>query len=330
MKKILILFIIVVLALFTVSFMRTKESQKKAITPLKKITVLLDWFPNTNHTGLYVAVAKGYFKREGLDVHIIQPGESEVSQIIASGKADFGISSQESVTLARAKDIPIVSLAAVIHHNTSAFASKKDAGITKVADFEGKRYGGWGSPIEEATLKALMKNAHADYARIKNVTIGTTDFFSTIGKQSDFQWIFYGWDGVEAKRRGIALNLIWLKDLDPVLDYYTPVIITNENHVKKEKDVSRRFMKATFDGYEYTISHPKESADILIKAAPELNKELVNQSQVWLTPEYKKDAQKWGEQKKEVWERYAKWLYDRKLIEKKINPDEAFTNEFLP
>lgn len=324
------LLIITILVMVAIHFNQKKESQKKSIKPSQKITVLLDWFPNTNHTGLYVANANGYFKREGLDVNIIQPGESEATQIVASGKADFGISSQESVTLARNKNIPIVSVAAIIQHNTSAFASKKEAGIETVADFEGKRYGGWGSPIEEATLKALMKNAHTNYSKIKNITIGTTDFFSTIGKQSDFQWIFYGWDGVEAKRRGIALNLIWLKELDPVLDYYTPVIITNEKHLKEQKDLTRKFMKAVVDGYEYTISYPKESAEILAKAAPELNKDLVFKSQEWLSPEYKKDAIKWGLQKNEVWERYAKWLYDRKLIDKMLKPDDAFTNEFLP
>ena len=330
MKKILLSILITGIAVISFIYFKHAKSLPKNIKPLQKITVLLDWFPNTNHTGLYVAREKQYFKREGLDVKIIQPGESEATQIIASGKADFGVSSQESVTLARAKDIPIVSLAAIIQHNTSAFASKNEAGIKTVADFEGKRYGGWGSPIEEATLKALMKNAHADYSKIKNITIGTTDFFSTIGNTSDFQWIFYGWDGVEAKRRGIDLNLIWLRDLDPVLDYYTPVIITNEKHINEQKDITRRFMKATFDGYEYAITHPKEAAEILIKAAPELNKDLVYQSQDWLTPEYKKDAAKWGIQKREVWDRYITWLFDRKLIEKKINPDQAFTNEFLP
>lgn len=329
MKKIMIVLGLIAALTVFIFYSRYRKNTKNAQNR-QNITVLLDWFPNTNHTGLYVAEAKGYFAREGLKVNIVQPGEGEATQIIASGKADFGISAQESVTLARAKDIPIVSIAAIIQHNTSAFASKKEARIVKVADFEGKRYGGWGSPIEEATLKALMQQAHADYAKIKNITIGTTDFFSTIGREADFQWIFYGWDGIEAKRRNIALNLIWLKDLNPVLDYYTPVIVTNEKHIKEQKKLTRRFMKAVFDGYEYAIAHPKEAAQILIKAAPELNKDLVRQSQEWLSPQYKKESPKWGVQKREVWERYVKWLYDRKLIEKMIDPDAAFTNEFLP
>lgn len=155
-------------------------------------------------------------------------------------------------------------------------------------------------------------------------------FFSTISREADFQWIFYGWDGVEAKRRGVELNLIWLANLNPVLDYYTPVIVTNEKHIKEQRDLTKRFMKAVSEGYKYATENPDEAAEILIKSVQEINKDLVIKSQQWLATQYKKDASKWGIQKRQVWERYAQWLYDHKLIEKMINPDMAFTNEFLP
>ncbi|MHB9096133.1 MAG: ABC transporter substrate-binding protein, partial [Eubacteriales bacterium] len=210
----------------------TKAEGGKEKTPeLKKVAVMLDWTPNTNHTGLYVAKDKGFYKEQGLDVEIVQPGPGTTAdQLVASGKADFGVSYQEGVTLARASGIPLVSIAAVIQHNTSAFASLKEANIRSVKDFEGKRYGGWGSPIEEAVLKAVMAKAGGNYAKTKNITLGATDFFKSIGRDADFEWIFYGWDGIEAKRRGISLNLIMVKELDPALDYYTPVIVTNEKH----------------------------------------------------------------------------------------------------
>ncbi|MFA6081383.1 MAG: ABC transporter substrate-binding protein [Patescibacteria group bacterium] len=320
------------LALVLLSFVFGKIINKPA-EPLRqkqKITVLLDWFPNTNHTGLYVAKEKGFFAEENLDVSILQPGEGENNQIVAAGKADFGISSQESVIQARAAEIPLVSIAAVIQHNTSAFASLEKSNIKSVKDFEKKRYGGWGSPIEETVIKAVMGEAGADYSKVQNITIGETDFFKTIGRDSDFQWIFYGWDGIEAHRRGIKLNTIMLKDLSPILDYYTPVIVTNENHVKNQKELVIKFMRAVSRGYEFSIKNPTEAAEILIKSAPELNQELVKQSQLYLSREYQADGEKWGIQKDEVWKRYAQWLSDQKLINKIINVKEAFTNEFLP
>lgn len=295
----------------------------------QKITVLLDWFPNTNHTGLYVAKKKGYFTTENLNVDILQLSGGDPVQTVATGKADFGISSQESVTMARASGIPVVSIAAIIQHNTSAFASLKEANILSVKDFEEKRYGGWGSPIEETVIRAVMTDAGADYSKLKNITIGETDFFKTIGKESDFQWIFYGWDGIEAKRRGVQLTTIFLKDLNPVLDYYTPVIITNEDHLENKKDVAQRFMKAVQKGYEFSIQHPQEAAEILIHAAPEINADLARASQKWVSQQYQAEANVWGIQKEEVWKRYAQWLFDHTLIEKMPEEKKAFTNEFL-
>lgn len=309
----------------------SEKAGKDKKAALKKVTIMLDWMPNTNHTGLYVAKDKGFYKAQGLDVEIIQPGEGTTAdQLVAAGKADFGISYQESVTQARATGIPLVSVAAVIQHNTSAFASLKKDNITSVKDFEGKRYGGWGSPVEEAVLKAIMTKAGADYAKLKNITLGATDFFTSIGKDADIEWIYYGWDGIEAKRRGIELNLLMVKDLDPALDYYTPVIVTNEKHIAEQKELVQKFMKATAQGYEFAIMNPAEAAKILLKNAPELNPELVKASQEWLSKKYQDDAEKWGIQKEEVWNRYARWMYDRQLIPRMIEPQKAFTNEFLP
>ncbi|HDX9578142.1 TPA: ABC transporter substrate-binding protein [Bacillus pseudomycoides] len=304
---------------------------KKEESKEKKVTVVLDWFPNTNHTGLYVAKTKEYYKKQGLDVEIIQPGENtSAEQMVASGKADFGVSYQENVTTARVEDIPVVSIGAVIQHNTSALASLKKDNITSPKAFEGKRYGGWGAPAEEATLKTIMDKHQADYNKVQKVVLGQTDFFKSIGRDADFEWIYYGWDGIEAKRKGIELNTIMLKDLNPALDYYSPVMITSEKHAKQDKDFVKKFMKATTEGYDFAIKEPKEAADILIKNVPDINKDLVQESQKWLSTKYQDDAKAWGVQKEEVWTNYMNFLYDNKVIKKKIDVKAAFTNEFLP
>lgn len=339
-KKLLMLGKITVLGLLSVLFFvgcgqNSREVKDlnsiKKVPPLQKVLVILDWVPNTNHTGLYVAKDKGFYEAQGLDVEIIQPGQGTTAdQLVAAGKADFGVSYQEGVTQARATEIPLVSIAAVIQHNTSAFASLKQSGISSIKDFEGKRYGGWGSPVEEAVLKAVMAKYGTDYTKLKNITLGNTDFFKSIGRDADVEWIFYGWDGIEAKRRGIDLNFITLRDLDPALDYYTPVIITNEKHAVEQKDLVRKFLQATAKGYEFAISNHDAAADILLKNAPELNPQLVKASQEWLSQKYQDDAPRWGEQKAEIWNGYAKWMFDHRLIPRMINSEKAFTNEFLP
>lgn len=297
---------------------------------LKKVSVVLDWTPNTNHTGLYVAKEKGYFEKQGLDVDIIMPGEAGADQLVASGKADFGVGYQEGVTQARVQDVPIVSIAAIIQHNTSGFAAPKNKGITKPEDFEGKTYGGWGSPVEEAVMGSIMKQEGADVKKVNFVNMGDTDFFTAVKRDIDFAWIFYGWTGIEAELRGEELDMMYVKDYSDKLDYYTPVLTTNESHIKDDPDTVKAFLKAATEGYEYSIEHPDEAGKILLKETPDLDEELVMKSQEWLAPKYKDDAERWGEQKAEVWKNYADWMFDNGLLEKKLDSQKAYTNEFLP
>lgn len=297
---------------------------------LKKVTLVLDWTPNTNHTGLYVAKDQGYFAEEGLDVEIIMPGETGADQLVASGKAEFGVSYQESITQARIQEVPIVSIAAVIQHNTSGFASPVEKNIIAPKDFAGKSYGGWGSPVEASVIASLMQQEKANPEDVSIINIGDTDFFTAVERDVDFAWIYYGWTGVEAELRGKEINMIYLTDYSEKLDYYTPVLATNEDMIKNDSDTVKAFVKAAAKGYQYAIDKPAKAADILIAAAPDLDAELVKKSQEWLSPRYQDDADRWGEQKLEVWENYANWMYDNKLLEAQLNAEEAFTNEFLP
>src|SRR4051812_14398408 len=261
---------------------QTKETKTNEETALKKVTVVLDWTPNTNHTGLYVAEDQGYFEEEGLDVEIIMPGETGADQLIASGKADFGVSYQESITQARVQGVPLVSIAAVIQHNTSGFASPVSKKITSPKDFEGKTYGGWGSPIEKAVLDSLMKTEHADINKLDIINAGDTDFFTMVKKDVDFAWIYYAWTGIEAELRGEKLNMVYLTDYSDKLDYYTPVLATNEKMISKDPETVQAFVAGAAKGYEYAIKEPEKAANILIKAEPDLNAELVKKSQLWL------------------------------------------------
>jgi len=295
-----------------------------------KVTFVLDWVPNTNHTGIYVAKVKGYFTEEGLDVDIIQPGESSADQLVASNTAQFGISYQEGVTFARSSGAPLVSLAAVIQHNTSGFGSLKDKQILSPKDFEGKKYGGWGSEVEEAMVKQVVKDSGGNPDKVQIVTTGTADFLqaSETG-QIDFAWIFEGWDFINVANKGVELNYIPLRELSDVFDYYTPVIVTNEDNINNNPELVKKFMKAAEKGYKFAMENPDEAAECLLQLAPELDRELVIKSQRFLASKYQDDAPYWGMQKKEVWERYMNWLYENKFINAPIDVEKAFTNDFL-
>lgn len=297
---------------------------------LTKVQVALDWTPNTNHTGLYVAKEKGFFAAHGLDVEIVQPGDADPSALVAADKIPFAISAQEALTQARAEGAPLVSIAAVIHHNTSGFASPKDRNLSRPADYVGKTYGGWGGPVEAPLLQAVVAADGGDASKIKTVNVGDSDFFAATKKGIDFEWIFYGWTGIEAELRGEPVNIQYVKDYDPALDFYTPILITNEKRVSGDAELVKSFTAAVSEGYTYAAKNAAESAGILLKAAPDLNADLVKKSQEWISPKYQDDAARWGEQKAEIWTGFSDWLYEKKVISTKVDGAKAYTNDFLP
>lgn len=322
MKKtviILIVFMLVVMSLAGCSGTNDED-----------IIFVLDWTPNTNHTGIYVALDKGYFADEGLSVNIIQPSSGTAEQLVAANTAQFGISYQENVTFARAQGMPLVSLAAVIQHNSSGFLSMKSENITDPSGFSGKKYGGWGTEIETATVKYLMEAIGADSGTVKIVTIGETDFFAAShADEIDFAWIFEAWTLVEAKLRGLEVNYFNMTEYAEVFDYYTPVIITNEENIEINEKMVEKFMKATVKGYEFAIENPEAAADILLKYAPELDVELVKESQKILASKYQDDAEYWGLQKQKIWKDYTEWLYENGFIDELIDSEDAFTNAYV-
>jgi ABC-type nitrate/sulfonate/bicarbonate transport system substrate-binding protein len=299
---------------------------------LTQVTLMLDWVPNTNHTGIFVAEANGYFEDAGLDVRIIQPGEVYPEAAVIGGSADFGISFQEQVTLARAASVPIVSVAAVLQHNTSGFASLTELNVTSPKDFEGLRYGAYGNPFETPTLKVLMECAGGDFDKLEIVNTGYADPLALIAeKKTDLAWIFYAWQGFQAEQQGIDIDVVMMKDwFDCIPDYYTPVVIASEDTISNRPDVVRAFTGALSRGYEFAVQNPDEAADLLIAAVPELDPELVKASQNWISQYYRAEAPRWGEQKESIWRGYADWMVKNDILQNSISGKDAFTNEFLP
>ena len=293
------------------------------------VILSLDWVPNTNHSGIYVALEKGWYAEEGIKLEVQIPSDpSAALKQVGVGNTDFGVSFQEEVTLARASGIPVVSIAAIIQHNTSAFAALKDSGIATPADFEDQTYASYGLPIERPILGSLMKCAGADIEQVEFVDVGFNAFPALLSGKVDLAWIFLAWDGVQAQLKGVELNIVPLYG-SCVPDYYTPVLITGEATLKN-KALVRSFLKATTRGYEYASAHPDEAAGILLKHSPESDPELVKASQIWLSPRYQDDAPRWGQQDPDVWADFAAWMFENGLLSDEIDVSNAFSNEFLP
>lgn len=300
-----------------------------------KITIVLDWTPNTNHTGIFVAKANGYFEEAGLDVEIVQPPEDGAVALVASGKAQFGVSFQDTLAPAFIGEsaMPVTAVAAVIQHNTSGIISRKGEGMHTPKGLEGKKYATWDLDVEKETIRDVMDADGGNFDLVELIPSTVTDEVSALKSGSvDAIWIFYAWAGIACQVAGLDTDYFEFADINPVFDYYTPVIIGNNAWLEENPETAKAFIEALSKGYTYAVESPKEAADILMEAAPELksNSELVYASQEYLASEYIADASKWGEFDPDRWAAFYNWLNEKNLLEDKINPSFGFTNDYLP
>lgn len=321
-KKLVILFCILGL-IITLTACEDKSDEN--------ITIVLDWTPNTNHTGLYVAQENGYFQEAGFNVEIVQPPEGGAENLVGSGKAQFGIAFQDTIAPAFASDnpLPVTAVAAIIQHNTSGIISLKGNGIDTPKGMANKVYATWDMPVEKAIIKSVVESDGGDYDSINMVSTTVTDVITALNTDIDAVWAYYAWDGIASRVKGIETDFFAFKDINPVLDYYTPILIANNEYIEDNKEETKAFLKALAKGYEYAIDNPEEAANILLKASPELDAELVKESQKWLANQYKAEAKQWGYINQDRWDNFYAWLWQKGLIEKEIPSGYGFTNDYL-
>lgn len=298
----------------------------------EKITFVLDWTPNTNHTGLYAALANGYYEEQGLDVEIVQPVEDGAAMMVASGTAQFGIACQDTMAPSLIGDdaLPIQAVAAILQHNTSGIISLKETGIDRPANMAGHNYATWQMPVEQAMIKTIVEGDGGVFEDVEMIPSTAYDVITALQSGIDAVWVFYGWDGVATSLKGMETNWLDFGQLNPAFDYYTPVIIGNNTFLEENGETAKKFLAATAKGYEFAIEHPQEAADILLKAAPELDEEIVRASQQWLCDQYKAEEERWGYIDPARWNRFYQWLTDNELMEEAIAPGTGFTNDYLP
>ncbi|MDR0637460.1 MAG: ABC transporter substrate-binding protein [Spirochaetaceae bacterium] len=305
-----------------------KEAAQADFTPIR---VVLDWTPNTNHTGLYAADAWGFYAEEGLSVEILSPPADGALALVGSGKAEFGIDFQESLGEAVSSDtpLPVKAVAAIISHNTSGIVSLESAGIKTAKDLEGKRFATWDEEKYRRILQTLMTPYGGDSSLVRYVPGDVTDVASALATTIDAVCVYEAWDVAKLKLDGLAINYIDIGKSDKRLDHYTPIIAANETFLRESPETARKFMRATAKGYRYAIENPAEAAALLVEAVPELDPALVEASALFLASQYQGDSPAWGFIDGERWADYYRWAYENEVLPVDLG-QQGFTNEFLP
>lgn len=306
---------------------------------LTKVRFALDWTPNTNHTGLYVAKNKGYFKDAGLDVEILPYNDSNPDLVVDSGQADFGVSFQDAATISMAAGANVRSVMAVEQTwatKVSVLADRDD--IRSPADLDGKTYGGFGTPADQAVMAGVIKAAGGK-GEFDNVTLGTTAYEALYSHDVDFTVPYVAWEGIEAEDRGVKLKNFAYTDYG-FPDCYQVIILGNNDFLDAHPDEAKAFIQALKRGYEDAVEDPDGAAEILQQENSDLltDVDFLKRSQRMLSQDYMLDEQgNFGGQTQEHWARLGKFLYDNGLLVDADNkplaaePDWSryYTNDYL-
>ena len=332
LKNSLVIFMSALLAFSSLFLIACSNDSTPAKLENTKITLVLDYTPNTNHLGIYVAQAKGYFSDKGLDVTIEQPPDSGADALVASGKAQFGISFQDWMAsyLGSDENLPVTAVAAIAQHNTSSILSLKSAGIDTPKNMTGKTYATMDVDIEQAILKTLVNSDGGDWSAVNIVSNNAVDEYQGL-KQGMFDcvWSYDAWGVLMCKQKGEEVNAINIASLDSTFDYYTPVIIANDEFMTNNKDATQAFVDAVKEGYVFASENPEEVANILCDADPTLDANLVRESAKELASVFVDGNGNWGLFDETRWANFYRWVNENRLTEKQIDVNSGFTNEFL-
>jgi ABC-type nitrate/sulfonate/bicarbonate transport system substrate-binding protein len=308
---------------------------------LTTVSLALDWTPNTNHTGIFVAQQLGYFKAAGIDLKIIPYGSTAPETLISAHQADFGISYQDGLTEAAATGADITSVFAITQKTDVVIGVRADrTDITSPKDLDGKTYAGWGSPIETPLLRYVIQHAGGTGV-FKNVTLNTDAYQALYAGQADFALPEPTWEVLQAQLVGKPLKTFELSAYGfPAI--YSAIVASSHQYLDAHQAVAKKFIAALDEGYEYAAAHPAEAANLLIQANPSIlgpQRTLVDESAALEAAQYYKDPQgQIGVQTAARWQALTDFLFANKILTNSAgkplatepNISTLYTNAYLP
>jgi putative hydroxymethylpyrimidine transport system substrate-binding protein len=297
----------------------------------EKVTVALDWYPNANHAGLFLAKQRGYFAAAGLQVDLYTPSDpTTVLQTVGAGKDTFGISYQTDVLLARAQGVPVVSVAALVQHPLLAVMAKKEAGITRPRDLVGKTVGYPGIPSQEAFLATMLETDGAKLADVTLVNVSFNLVPALISGQADaVMGAYWTHETILAEREGYPVDVLRVEQWG-VPDYYELVLVAGEETVANRADLVTAFLGAVQHGYGDAIADQAAALDALAAAYEAIDREVETEGLRLLVPVWTDNVSAFGEQTAARWDAFAAWMKGRGLIPADLDVAHAYTTALLP
>ena len=283
-----------------------------------KLTFCLDWTPNTNHSGIYLAMARGYYEQAGIDVEILPYSEAGSASVLLGGGADFAFEGAYSVIAGKARGDDMTMVFNLQQESSQGIAVRADnSDITRPADLDGKLFATWGAAEGVAKVQTMIRN-DGGQGNVETALLGTSAYAAVYNGTADYAEGLTTWEGIEADLAGTPVK--WFMPADYGVET-TPAelgLVTTPAYLRDHSDLAKRFIQATQRGYKDAISDPSGAVDALLNANPDaaIDRELATRSQELLSSQYWKDsAGSVGHGDVDRWQRYIDYLEGAGLLE---------------
>lgn len=296
-----------------------------------RVTVALDWYPNANHAGLFLALERGWFADEGLAVELYTPSDpTTVLQTVGAGRDTFGISYQTDVLLARAQKVPVVSVAAIAQQPLMGIMTLAEAGLERPGDLAGKTVAYPGIPSQEAFLATMLEYDGLGMADIDLVNVGFDLLPALVSKRADASMgAFWTHETIVAERAGYPVAMMRVEEFG-VPPYYELVLVSGEQTLERDPETVRAFLRAAVRGYEAAATEPEAALDALAAASPDIDRAVETEGLALTAPTWTAGGVSVGNQTAARWDDYAAWMGERGLIPAGTDAESAWTADYLP
>jgi putative hydroxymethylpyrimidine transport system substrate-binding protein len=295
------------------------------------LRVMLDWFPNADHVGIYQALADGDFKRAALDVHVQVPSDPATPlKLLAAGKIDVAVSYEPEVLLARNQGLPLVSVGAIVQKPLTSIVSIAPKPITNPTQLKGKTVGDAGIPYQHAYLTTILKRAGVPASSVKETNVGSNLVPALLsGHVAAVLGAYWNYEAIQLAQMKKHPSVIRMDQVG-VPPYDELVLVVRRATITNHPDVIRRFVQALARGYESTRENPTAAVQNLVKASPGLDPKLQLASvKATLPVFFPGGSHPWGWQNQAQWNAYGEWMLKNHLISNPNAVGQASTNELL-
>lgn len=307
----------------------TPAGHGNAAPVTQNASIVLDWYPNSDHGGIFTAIRHGYFTRHHIAMTAHVPSDTSAQiKLVAAGHADFGISYETDLLAARAQGIRVQSVMCIMQHPLDTVMGLRSSGITRPRDLTSKTVGMAGDPSDIPIVKAMMADDHASISQTHMVNVGYNLLPALFSKRVDaVVGVYWTWEAIQARTKGHPVNVLRVEKWG-VPNYCELVLVASEKTIKTRPAFVRDTVQAMQQGYAYAEAHPDYAWQALHAQDKTLDRALVLQSLRLLRPVVT-GASTIGNQDLVQWRHYAAWLYANKLINAPVDAAKSFTNRFL-